>query len=46
MTEALMQAPKALGFSKLPILDEMWVATILDEAAPNGAPAARTGDAH
>ena len=46
MTQALMQAPKALGFSKLPILDEMWVAAIWDEAAPNGAPAARTDDAH
>ena len=46
MTEALMQAPKVLGFSKLPILDEMWVAMIRDAPSPNGSPPLRQGDVH
>ena len=46
MTEALMHAPRTLGFSKLPILDEMWVATIRNEADRNGARLVRTGDVH
>jgi len=46
MSEALMQAPRALGFSKLPILDEMWVATLRNEVGRNGSPDARKGNVH
>jgi len=44
MTDALMQAPKTLGFSKLPILDQMWVAVLRDDPNLNGSTGARIGD--
>lgn len=46
MTEALMQAPRTLGFHKLPILDEVWVAMLRDESTPKGTPLVRTGNVH